>query len=58
MNLQESIDAYVDWRRAHGAKFVTGAESLHLFCKRVGGDIDCNAARELMFSPSLPATGR
>jgi len=46
MNLQESIDAYVDWRRAHGAKFVTGAEALHLFCKRVGGDIECNAVRE------------
>ena len=46
MTLLEAVDAYVDWRRAHGAKFVTGAETLHLFCKRVGGDIDCDAVRE------------
>ncbi len=46
MTLLEAVDAYVGWRRAHGAKFITGAEALHLFCKRVGGDIDCNAVRE------------
>ncbi len=46
MTLLEATDAYIDWQRAHGAKFIAGAEALHHFCRRVGGDIDCNAVRE------------
>ena len=46
MTLLEAIDAYIDWRRAHGAKFITSASTLHLFCKRVGGVIDCDAVKE------------
>lgn len=46
MTLLEAIDAYVDWRRAYGAKFIKSAERLHLFCRHVGGDIDCDAVRE------------
>ena len=46
MTLLETIDAYIDWRRAHGAKFNTSARILHRFCTRVGGDIDCDAVRE------------
>ena len=46
MTLLEAIDAYIDWRRAHGAKFTTSALLLHQFCTRVGDDIDCDAVRE------------
>ena len=46
MTLLEAIDAYIEWRRAHGAKFITSARVLHQFCKRVGDDIDCDAVRE------------
>ncbi len=43
MTLLETIDAYVDWRRAHGAKFITSARVLHQFCAHVGGDRNCDA---------------
>ena len=46
MTLLETIDAYIDWRRAHGAKFIASAYLLHRFCNHVGGDIDCGAVRE------------
>ena len=46
MTLLETIDAYIDWRRTHGAKFITSARVLHQFCTRVGDDIDCDAVRE------------
>ena len=46
MTLLETIDAYIDWRRAHGAKFIASAWPLHQFCRHVGGDIDCDAVRE------------
>ncbi len=43
MTLLAAIDAYIDWRRAHGARFITSARVLHQFCTHVGGDIDCDA---------------
>ena len=46
MTLLEAIDAYIDWRRGHGARFITSAWLLHRFCTHVGGDIDCGAVRE------------
>lgn len=46
MTLLEATDAYIDWRRAHGAKFIGSAYLLQRFCKHVGGDIDCGAVRE------------
>lgn len=46
MTLLEAIDSYVDWRRAHGARFTTSAWLLHQFCNHVGGDIDCDAVRK------------
>ncbi len=46
MTLLEATDAYIDWRRAHGAKFIGSAWLLHRFCKHVGGDIDCGAVGE------------
>ena len=46
MTLLEAIDAYIDWRRAHGARFVTSAFLLRMFCKHVGGGIDCDGVEE------------
>ena len=46
MTLLEAVDAYVGWRRAHGARFITSAWLLRRFCTHVGGDIDCGAVRE------------
>lgn len=41
MTLREATDAYVAWRRAHGAKFVSSAWVLHQFCRHAGDGIDC-----------------
>ena len=46
MTLLEAIDAYIDWRRGHGARFITSARPLHQFCRHVGDNIDCDAVRE------------
>ena len=46
MTLLETVDAYIGWRRAHGAKFLTGAPLLHQFCAHVGGGIECDAVRK------------
>ncbi|MDE0221795.1 MAG: tyrosine-type recombinase/integrase [Spirochaetaceae bacterium] len=46
MILQEAIDRYVAWRRAHGAKFDTSAGMLRSFSKQVGGNVDCGSVRE------------
>ena len=42
MNLREAVDAYIAWRRAHGARFVTGARILHQFCRHAGDGIGCS----------------
>ena len=43
MTLLEAVDAYIDWQRAHGAKFITSAFVLHQFCAHVGDGIDSDA---------------
>ena len=43
MILQDAINHYVAWRRAHGAKFKTSAAVLQRFSKHVGGTMDCDA---------------
>ena len=43
MILQDAINHYVAWRRAHGAKFKTSAAVLQRFSKHVGGNMDCDA---------------
>ena len=43
MTLRDAIDRYIAWRRAHGARFDTGAHTLHCFSKHVGGNIDCGS---------------
>ena len=46
MILRDAIDAYIAWRQAHGARFITSARLLHSFCHHVGGDIGCDAVEE------------
>lgn len=46
MILRNAIDDYVAWRRAHGARFITSAHVLYLFCKRFPDRVDCDAVTE------------
>src|SRR3954465_7154761 len=43
MILREVIERYVLWRRAHGAKFTTGASLLRRFLDHADGDAACDA---------------
>ena len=43
MILREAIERYVLWRRAHGAKFTTGANLLRRFLDHADGDAACDA---------------
>jgi integrase len=43
MILREAIERYVLWRRAHGAKFTTGANLLRRFLDYADGDAACDA---------------
>ena len=47
MTLRDTIDAYIAWRRSHGARFITSAHMLHSFCQFVGGcGIGCDAVEK------------
>lgn len=43
MTLQAAIQQYIDWKRAAGARFVTGAHVLRRYGRTVGEDIDSDA---------------
>ena len=43
MTLKDSIDRYIAWRKAHGARFRTDSIMLRLFVKRIDGEINCDA---------------
>jgi site-specific recombinase XerD len=57
MILRDAIDHYVDWRRAHGARFVTSASTLYLFCKSVPEHQPCDAVTESEVRRFLAGTG-
>jgi site-specific recombinase XerD len=42
MTLREAIEHYILWRRAHGAKFTTGANLLRHFLGYADGDAPCD----------------
>ncbi|MCY4596006.1 MAG: tyrosine-type recombinase/integrase [Bryobacterales bacterium] len=46
MTLREAVDHYVAWQRDHGAKFHSSAQTLDTFCRRIGGDRDCDTVEE------------
>ena len=58
MMLQDAIDRYVAWRRAHGAKFDTSAYTLYDFGKRVGGNTDCGSVDDADVLSFLAGNGR
>ena len=58
MMLQDAIDRYVAWRRAHGAKFDTSAYTLYDFSKRVGGNTDCGSVDDADVLSFLAGNGR
>ena len=57
MILRDAIDAYIAWRQAHGARFITSARLLHGFCKHVGGNIGCEAVGEAHILSFLAGNG-
>ena len=42
MTLCEAIEQYIVWRRAHGAKFTTGANILRRFLGYANADAACD----------------
>ena len=46
MILRDSIDRYVAWRQAHGARFITSARTLYQFSKGLPECICCDAVTE------------
>ncbi len=43
MILRDAIEQYILWRRAHGAKFTSGANILRRFLGYAHGDAACDA---------------
>ena len=58
MILRDAIDAYVAWRQAHGARFISSAQVLRYFCKHVGENIGCDAVGEADVLSFLAGNGR
>ncbi|RUV40230.1 integrase [Mesorhizobium sp. M1A.T.Ca.IN.004.03.1.1] len=57
MILRDAIDHYVAWRRAHGARFFTSANTLYQFCKSVPEHRRCDAVTESEVRRFLAGTG-
>ena len=57
MILREAIEHYVLWRRAHGAKFTTGADLLRRFLDHVDGDAACDAVTMVQVLAFLAGAG-
>ena len=58
MMLRDAVNDYVAWRRAHGAKFDSGAGLLHRFLKQVDGNIGCDAVTQGDVLDFLAGEGR
>jgi site-specific recombinase XerD len=58
MILREAIERYVLWRRAHGAKFTSGANLLHRFLDHADGDAPCDAVTTGQVRAYLAGDGR
>lgn len=57
MTLQETINQYITWRQAHGAKYKSGAALLNLFLKNIDGEIDCNSVTRAQIHVFLAGKG-
>ncbi len=58
MILAEAIERYVLWRRAHGAKFTSGANLLRRFLDHADGDAPCDAVTTGQVLAYLAGDGR
>ena len=57
MMLREAIEQYIAWRRAHGAKFTTGANLLRHFLGYADGDAACDAVTAVQVLAFLAGKG-
>ncbi|MGO9229185.1 MAG: tyrosine-type recombinase/integrase [Bryobacteraceae bacterium] len=57
MTLCEAIEQYIVWRRAHGAKFTTGANLLRHFLGYADGDAACDLVTTAQILAFLAGTG-
>lgn len=57
MMLGETIEQYILWRRAHGAKFATGSDILHNFLHYVDGSAVCDAVTKVQVLTFLAGQG-
>ena len=57
MNLQETMDRYIEWQRSHGAKFDTSAGTLLRFARGIGGQVDCDAVTRSQVLAYLAGNG-
>lgn len=57
MTLREAIEQYIVWRRAHGAKFITGANLLRHFLRYADGDAACDLVTTAQVLAFLAGTG-
>ena len=57
MTLREAIEQYIVWRRAHGAKFTTGANLLRHFLGYADGDAACDLVTTAQVLAFLAGTG-
>ena len=57
MMLRDVVERYITWRRAHGAKFITGGRLLRLFLKSVDGNAPCDAVSRVQVLAFLAGRG-
>jgi integrase len=57
MTLREAIEQYILWRKAHGAKFTTGANLLRQFLGHADGDAECDAVSTAQVLAFLAGAG-
>ena len=57
MTLREAIEQYVLWRKAHGAKFTSGANLLRQLLRHADGDAECDAVSTAQVLAFLAGAG-
>ena len=57
MTLREAIERYILWRKAHGAKFTSGANLLRQLLRHADGDAECDAVSTAQVLAFLAGAG-
>lgn len=58
MKLRDAIEHYIDWRQAHGAKFLTAGNLLRQFLHHADGGAECDAVTRAQVLAFLAGGGR